>query len=290
MVGRPSRRFAGTMTKHTDSPAPILVLGGTGLTGRRVAEHLAAAGHVVRSASRTGATPFDWEDESTWAPALRGAAAAYLTYPVDLGLPGAADRVGALAALAVAGGTRRLVLLSGLGQQSHEPAERALRESGAAWTVLRASWFAQNLTEGFLADLVVDDVLAVPAADAAAAFVDLDDLAAVAATALTRDGHDGEVYELTGPRAVGFTEATAVLARATGRPVQYTAVEDSEFAAAVPGLPEDLVEVLLEVFTDLRSGTHEHPRDGVQRALGRAPRTLTEALSHPTVMPRQELA
>lgn len=271
------------MNTYSDEQGPILVLGGTGLTGRRVAAQLAAGGHPVRSGSRSGDTTFDWGDESTWVPALQGASAAYLTYPVDLGLPGAAERVRSFVALATAQEVRRLVLLSGLGQQAHEPAERAVRESDLSWTLLRSGWFAQNFTEGFLAELVIDDMLAVPAGNASAAFVDLEDVAEVAATALTADGHDGVTYELTGPCAVSFSEAAAALSRATGRPVRYHPVSEAEFTAALrdAGQPGDLTEVLLEVFADLRSGTHGHPRPGVELALGRPPRELAEALAGP---------
>ena len=54
----------------------ILVLGGTGKTGRRVAQRLEARGVPVRIGSRSAEPPFDWEDRSTWAPALEGMSAA----------------------------------------------------------------------------------------------------------------------------------------------------------------------------------------------------------------------
>ena len=58
----------------------ILVTGGTGKTGRRVAERLNARGVPVRIGSRSGEPPFDWEDRGTWGPALRGTSAAYVSY------------------------------------------------------------------------------------------------------------------------------------------------------------------------------------------------------------------
>jgi uncharacterized protein YbjT (DUF2867 family) len=121
----------------------VVVTGASGRTGSRVAGAAAAAGLTVRPASR--AQGFDWQDRSTWARALRGADAAYLVYPSDVGAPDAAGAVGLLAREAVALGVRRLVLLSARGEERALPTEEALRASGADWTVVRAAWFAQKL-------------------------------------------------------------------------------------------------------------------------------------------------
>ena len=91
----------------------ILVLGGTGKTGRRVAERLTARGLPLRIGSRSGEPPFDWEDDATWEPAVRDIQSAYVTYYPDLAFPGTADKVRAFARVAVEGGVRHLVLLSG---------------------------------------------------------------------------------------------------------------------------------------------------------------------------------
>jgi uncharacterized protein YbjT (DUF2867 family) len=128
----------------------IVVTGASGRTGRRVAEAARAAGLTVREASR--ARGFDWADRSTWADALRGADAAYLVYPSDVGAPDAGLAVGLLAQEAVGLGVWRLVLLSARGEERARPTEEALRGSGADWTVVRASWFAQNFSEGPLVE------------------------------------------------------------------------------------------------------------------------------------------
>ena len=70
-----------------------LIVGGTGKTGRRVAERLEARGVPVRIGSRSADPSFDWEDPTTWAPALQDVAAAYVTYYPDLAVPGAAEQV-----------------------------------------------------------------------------------------------------------------------------------------------------------------------------------------------------
>jgi len=108
---------------HTDL---TLVLGGNGKTGRRVAQRLRALDRPVRIGSRAGDPPFDWTDRATWPGSLAGVRAAYLTYQPDLAFPGAAEAVGELAALAAAGGVRRLVLLSGRGEDGAQAAEKAV--------------------------------------------------------------------------------------------------------------------------------------------------------------------
>jgi uncharacterized protein YbjT (DUF2867 family) len=261
----------------TTSSKTSVIIGGTGKTGRRVAARLIEMGVPVRATSRTGEHTFDWDDETTWSPALRDAGAVYLTYAPDLGLPGAADRVRELAALAADSGVRRLVLFSGRGQHNHEPAERAVQESGLEWTIVRSAWLAQNFSEDFLAPMVGAGVLALPAGDAVIPFIDADDVADVAVAALTEAGHHGEIYEVTGPRSLGFAEAAEEIARATSRPLGYLAVDDHEYASgmAEEGVPPDLAAVLSEIFVELRTGESAHPTDAVQRALGRPPRDFT---------------
>ena len=126
---------------YTQQRKPTLVTGGTGKTGRRVVERLTARGLPVRVGSRSGEPPFDWDDQSTWAPAMQGVGSAYITYYPDLAIPGAADAVSSLADVALEQGVRRLVLLSGRGEQEAERAERALQDTDADWTIVRCAWF-----------------------------------------------------------------------------------------------------------------------------------------------------
>ena len=176
-----------------------LVLGGTGKTGRRVAKRLKARGLPVRIGSRSGEPPFDWEDQATWAPALRNVGSVYISYYPDLAVPGAVTKVGSFAQLAVEKGARRLVLLSGGGEEEAQLGEQAVVDSGADWTIVRSTWFNQNFSEGFLLGQVLSGVVALPAGDVREPFVDADDIADVAVAALTDDRHAGQLYEVTGP-------------------------------------------------------------------------------------------
>ena len=194
-----------------------LVLGGTGKTGSRIAARLRDLGTNVRIGSRTSEVPFDWDDDTTWTPALDDVDSAYVCYYPDVSFPGAAGRVAAFARTAVAHGARRLVMVSGRGEPEAVPAEDGVRGSGAEWTVLRCAWFAQNFSEHFLLQPVLQGVIALPAADVAEPFLDVNDVADVAVATLTRDGHAGRTYELTGPRLLTFADVAAELTRATGR-------------------------------------------------------------------------
>jgi len=264
------RRLTGVMSP-TQTPERTLVIGGTGTTGRRVAERLAALVAEVRIGSRGGGTRFDWADETTWRPALRGADAAYVTYHPDIGSPAAAGAVGAFARLAVEGGTRRLVLLSGRGSAPAREAERALADSGAEWTVVRSSWFAQNFGEGFLGDAVRSGVLAFPAGAVEEPFISADDIAEIAVAALTGDRHAGQVYDVTGPRLLTFGDAAAEISRAAGIALQYVPISFDEFAAelATSGVPEVAAAETVDVFRTVLDGRNAVLTDDVTRALGR---------------------
>ena len=251
-----------------------LVIGGTGKTGRRVAARLQARGRPLRIGSRSGAPPFDWDDRSTWAPALRGARAAYIAFYPDVAVPGSAELIGDLSSIAVEQGVRRLVLLSGRGEEEAQRAEAALAASGAEWTVVRCSWFMQNFSESFWLDPLLEGGLALPAGDVPVPFVHADDIADVAVAALTEDGHAGEVYELTGPRALTFAEAVAEIAAGTGRDLQYLPVPLDDFASVSleQGVPADVVDLLRYLFTDVVVESNASIGDGTRRALGREPR------------------
>ena len=172
----------------------------------------------------------------------------------------------------------RLVLLSGRGEAEAQRAEDALKASGADWTILRCSWFMQNFSEGYLLDPVLSGEVALPVGDMPEPFVDAEDIAEVAATALTEDGHAGQLYELTGPRALTFADATQLIARACSRKIAFLPVPIDAYAtaAAEHGVPTDLVALLRYLFAEVLDGRNVQPADGVQRALGRPARDFAQ--------------
>jgi len=266
------------MLAMNETPQHILVLGGTGKTGRRIVERLTARGIPTRVGSRSAEPPFDWEDRTTWFPALEGVTAAYVSYFPDLAVPGAADTVGAFARLAVDTGVRRLVLLSGRGEEEAQRAEQRVRESGADVTILRSTWFSQNFDEGYFLDGMRDGVLALPAGDTPEPFVDADDIADAAVAAFTEPGHEGKLYEMTGPRLLTFADAVQEIAAATGREIRYQPISIEDFTAALSQqqVHPDLVSLLAYLFTEVLDGRNAHLTDGVQQALGRPPRDFAD--------------
>jgi uncharacterized protein YbjT (DUF2867 family) len=256
---------------------PILVLGPTGKTGRRVVQRLTTRGLPTRLGARSGKPPFDWDDQTTWAPVLDGAGSVYLQHYLDA-LPGSDEIIGSFAELAVANGVSRIVHLSGRGEPAAERAEQAVQDTGADVTTLRATWFSQNFSESYFLDGLLAGELALPAGNTPEPFVDADDIADVAVAALTDDSHVGKVYELTGPRLLTFADAVGEIAEATGTEIRYVPVSVEAFAAALEeqAVPGDWIELLVYLFEEVLDGRNAHLADGVQRALGREPKDFAD--------------
>ncbi|MDW4913121.1 NAD(P)H-binding protein [Streptomyces californicus] len=278
---------ADTTPAPASARGPVLVTGGTGKTGRRVVDRLRELGVETRAASRSGETRFDWADPATWGPALDGAAAVYIV-PLDT----SPSPTTAFVEQAVASGVRRLVLLSARGVDvpgyfgdghevggPHGEGERALRASGVEWTILRPGWFAQNFSEGVFLDSVRAGELALPTGDGKAAFVDADDIAAVAVAALTEDGHAGQEYGLSGPRALGMADVLDEIAKATGKRAAYVPVEASVFRAGLvadQGFTDEEAGLWTDALIPITTSREAPVLDGVRRALGREPRDFTD--------------
>lgn len=255
-----------------------LITGGTGKTGRRVAERLARRGLPIRIASRAGQSPFDWNRPESWAPALQGIDAVYIAYSPDLATPGAQEIIQAFTEQAVRQGVGRFVLLSGRGEAAAQRSEQIVLAARASSTILRADWFNQNFSEDFLADSVRRGQVMLPVGAVPEPFIDADDIADVALAALTDARHAGQVYELSGPRALTFEQATLEIARAAGRDIGYQQIPLDTFLSAVAGMGADqaYLDLLRFLFTEVLDGRNASPTDGVQRALGRPPRDFAD--------------
>jgi uncharacterized protein YbjT (DUF2867 family) len=261
-----------------DNKKEILILGGTGKTGRRIAERLTKRGIPVSIGSRSARPPFEWEDPATWLPVLKDVETAYVAYYPDLAFPGAAATIQAFIETAVKSGVKRLVLLSGRGEEGALLGEKAVRDSGVEWTIVRASWFCQNFSESFLLEPVMSGEVAFPGGQVAEPFIDVEDVADVAAAALAEDGHLGQVYEVTGPRLLTFADAVQEIAKATGREIRYLPVSPDEYAAAMleQGVRAEFANPLTELIAAVLDGRNAHLNDGIRRALGREPRDFAD--------------
>ena len=255
-----------------------LVLGGTGKTGRRIEAQLQARGVPIRIGSRAACPSFDWNNEVSWNDCLDGVESVYINYAPDLAIPGATDSIQAFVDKAKSHGVKRLVLLSGRGEEEAQACERIVQQSGIASTIVRASWFHQNFSEGAFVDMVLAGQITLPVSDAAEPFVDVDDIADVVVAALTESGHVGEVYEVTGPRLLTFTEIATELTRACRRDIAFVQVPHDAFVAGAKdsGAPREVVWMLDYLFTTVLDGRNAYLADGVERALGRPPKDFTD--------------
>jgi uncharacterized protein YbjT (DUF2867 family) len=251
-----------------------LLLGGNGKTGRRIAERLKVLNVPVRIGSRSSEIPFDWQEPDTWQAVIQGMDKIYITFYPDLALPGAVDVIRAFTELAVNNGVQYLVLLSGRGEEEALACEQIVQQAGVEWAILRASWFCQNFSEGFMRDLVLEGVVPLPPGEVKEPFIDADDIADVAVAALTEYGHAGQIYEMTGSKLLTFGEAVQHIASATGREINYVQIPKEDFTAGLKdvGLPEVMVNLYTYLFAHVLDGRNEYLTDGVQRALGRQPR------------------
>lgn len=259
------------------SELPILIIGGAGKTGVRVNALLRASGVATRPVSRSTAIPFDWTRPETWPAAFVGVSMAYVTFQPDLAVEGSAEAIAEVSRLARENGLERVVLLSGRGEPGAQQAEAALQQSGVPWTIVRASWFDQNFSEGYLLDGVLAGEVALPAGGVVEPFIDVDDIAEVAVAALTDRRHVGKLYEVTGPRALTFTQAVTEIASAAGQPIRYRQIAAEEFAAGMrPQVPEEMIELLLELFTVVLDGRNSGVMHGVEEALDRPARDFSD--------------
>ena len=255
-----------------------LVLGGTGKTGCRIAASLEATGVQIRIGSRSASPSFDWNNEADWDACLKDVEAAYINYAPDLAVPGATDSIQAFVDRAKRHGVTRLVVLSGRGEAEAQACERIVQESDIEWTIVRASWFYQNFSEGAFVDMVLSGQITLPAGDTPEPFVDVDDIAEVAVAALTEPGHAGEVYEVTGPRLMTFDNIASELSKATAREIAYVQIPHEAFVAGVTksGAPKKVAWMLDYLFSTVLDGRNAHLTDGIQRALGRPPKDFAD--------------
>ncbi|MFC9694318.1 NAD(P)H-binding protein [Kribbella sp. NPDC056951] len=263
----------------------ILIVGGKGKTGRRVAAQLDARNVPYRLASRSSAQRFDWYDESTWSPTIAGADTAYLAPPVG---PTGLAAAGRFVQQAANEGLRRIVLLSGrgVGSPGREFAvyegqlglEHAVQASGADWTIIQPAWFAQNFSEEFFRYDVLAGEIRLSAGDGGEAWIDTNDVGDVMAAVLLDEAYTGATYALSGPRTLTMEEVAAELTVATGRPITYVDLDPEQYVAELieQGQTREDSEAVRDLFAVIRNHRSEYVSDGVEQILGRKPRDFTD--------------
>ena len=249
----------------------ILVIGGTGKTGRRVVEGLNKLGHNVTVGSRKATPAFDWEDYSTFAPALEGMDRAYIVYSPDLAVPGSKEAITALTEAALKEGLDKVVLLSGKGEKEAEACEEIVANSGLNYTLVRASWFNQNFSEGGFLEFILARQVALPMPEAEIPFVDADDIAEVVTKVLLDDSYNGQTITVTGPEKLTFEQVVAMMAQGIGREIQYIPISVEEFKGGMKaaGLPDSYVWLFGYLFKEvLGNPDNQEVSHDVEKVLG----------------------
>ncbi|POY36745.1 NmrA family transcriptional regulator [Solitalea longa] len=250
----------------------ILILGGTGKTGRRVAEQLTQLGHTdLRIGSRNANPPFDWENPATWLDAIAGMDSVYITFQPDLAIPSSVDAIRNFTTLAAENGITKMVLLSGRGEKEAQACEQVVMNTALNWTIVRSSWFNQNFSESIFLEPVLAGYVALPRAEAQEPFTDADDIADVVVQALINDKHNGQVYELTGPRLLTFGQAVAEIANATGRKIQFEGLSLEDYTAMLRDyqVPEEIIWLVNYLFTEVLDGRNSSVTNDIEKVLGR---------------------
>ncbi len=250
----------------------ILVIGGTGKTGRRLVKKLEQLGQNVRVAGRKTDPAFDWDDPNTYDVALKDIDRAYIVYYPDLAVPGAKDAIRTLTDKALKAGLDKVVLLSGKGEKEAEACEQIVADSGLNYTIVRASWFNQNFSEGAFLDFVLSGNVALPMPEAEIPFVDADDIAEVVAKVLVDDFYNGKTLTVTGPRKMTFREAVETIAAETGKKIHYHPISVEEFKDGMKaaGLPDSYVWLFGYLFEKvLGNPDNQAVSHDVQKVLGR---------------------
>ncbi len=257
----------------------ILVIGGTGKTGSRVVSGLEKLGHNVRIGTRNSQPAFDWDDPSTYSRALSGMDRAYIVYYPDLAVPGSRKAIENLTRAALKEGLEKVVLLSGKGEKEAEACEEIVAHSGLNYTLVRASWFNQNFSEGAFLDFVLSGHVALPMPDAEIPFVDADDIAEVVTRVMVDDNYNGQTITVTGPRKMKFAEAVKALSEGTEREIAYHPITVEEFKTGMKqsGLPDSYVWLFGYLFTEvLGNPENQDVSLDVEKVLGRKATDFTE--------------
>jgi len=257
----------------------ILVIGGTGKTGRKVASKLTALGHNVRIGSRSASPAFDWDNPETWTEAMQGMDKVYITFQPDLAVPGALEAIEELTKQAKRCGVKKLVLLSGKGEREAELCEQVVMHSGLDYTIVRASWFNQNFSESFFLEPIQEGFVALPQADVQVPYVDTDDIADVAVASLLDEKHNGKTYQLTGPRSLTFIDVIEEISEVIGRDISFTPIALPAYVNVMKqqGVPADFIWLIEYLFSEVLGNTNNAEiTNDIEIVLGRKPKDFLD--------------
>ena len=268
----------------------ILVTGAGGNVGRPLIDELASAGTPARAAYHSAdkaararaagidAVMVDYARPETLSPALDGVDAVFL---LAAGVQGQIEGETNVVRAAKAAGVRRIVKLSVFGAaeeefgfaRTHRPVEREIEASGLEWTHLRPASYMQNFTNFMAPTIRSQHAIYTLIPDAVFNHVDTRDVARAAATVLSRDGHEGKAYTLTGPRSFSYREAARAIGVVTGAPVQVVALTESDIRAVMKshGVPDLYADHLVDLDRWYESGKGDQLTSSIRDITGREP-------------------
>lgn len=269
----------------------VLVTGATGNVGSVVVDALLRRGERVRAAVRSdtdalrvhaGAETvvFDFESPGTFDAALEGVDRVFLMRPPHMADASAFEPF--ISAMGEAG-ISRVIFLSLMGVERnpvvpHHAIERLLKASGLPWTMLRPSFYMQNLSTTHLADIRELGEIIVPAGGGRTSLIDSRDIGEAAAVLLSSEGHERRAYTVSGPQAITYDEVARILTQETGREIRYTRPSGRLFARHMRGRGFDpgFVTVMRGIYLVARLRMAGAITDDLEQLLGRPPRTFRE--------------
>lgn len=262
----------------------ILVIGANGTIGQHLVANLLAQGQAVKAASRAGkavegaeGVPFDYTAATDFDALFADVASAYVMVPA-----GYLNVVELLTPVISEAAKRhvKVVLQTVLGVDAddsipYRQVELLLERSGTPYVILRPNWFADNFHSYWLHG-VQTGLITVPAGEGKSSFIDVRDIAASAAAALTNPAVNNQAFNLTGPQALSYGEAAAVLSKVLERKVGYQAIDDATFISNLTGagVPQEYANFLAGIFYPVREGWTAGVSDAVQTLTGHPPRSL----------------
>jgi len=266
-----------------------LVTGATGTVGQHVVTALSECSRAVRNGVRDpnavsdaiadagNVVEFDFEKPETWGQALADVDRLFLVRPPVVDEDGIKSFVRAAARV----GVEQVAYLSTLGAEKnllipHHRIEKAIVATGMEYTLLRASFFMQNLLEVHGRDIVVRDEVFVPAGKGKTSFVDARDIGEIAAVVLSETGHANRAYDITGPEALDYGEVAAVFSDVLDRSITYPEPSLWAFATRMRrrGTPLGFIALMCGIYTTARLGLAARLTEDSQQLLGRPPRTM----------------
>ncbi|MGE8134429.1 SDR family oxidoreductase [Novosphingobium subterraneum] len=177
-------------------------------------------------------------------------------------------------------------------RHDHIETERLIRASGCGWTMLRDAHYADAMILMAGPGVMQSGKWFSNAGEGREAMVWRDDCIESAVAVLTGEGHEGRIYNITGPELQTFGEVAAIMAEVTGRPVEYVSLDDEGQyamfdAMGIPRRPVDDLEVagipwnsddMVSFGRAIREGFLELCTDDVERLTGRKARSVRQMI------------